>query len=1111
MRLFFSRILLYFNLLVFLSTSNYTASGQTDGRIHDQYRFRSLSIDQGLSHGRVISIEQDNYGIIWLGTVNGLNRYDGYELINYYTEENDPTTLPHNRIEEIFCDSRGILWIGTNGGLCTYNYGLDNFIQFEHDSLTEVIQEIHDITEDENGALWMASSTGLVYYNPETDKIRVIKNQPEDPVSLPNDDLTNVLIDSHGRIWTTMYRDGVAVIDLEVNEISVYRHNPDDSTSLNDNQIETMYMDSNGEIWLGAYDNGLNRYNENSNSFERYYPDRSVSGSGRIRAIFEDNTGGFWVGTQAGLYRFKKLEGTFFRYAFTDHPFSSLSHNSIQYALIDNQEGLWLGTFAGGVNYTNLNSSGFTLYEFSHLSNPYFINDKNVYCFAEDQNGNLWIGTEHGGLNHLTRNTGVFRYIVPNPGTENTLLSDNIKEIVVDDMYNLWIGTNRGGLTYYDIPNDKLINYTHDPDDPYSILHNDIYAICLDQSGNLWIGTREGICMKPFGEEIFIPKEIGGLEEASEDLGYIEKIVEDNFGGIWMGSPGISGIIYSDPMEESLSLLTTIGINTISEINDLQVDNQGFLWLALENSSIIKVLPDQKESVLYSPEDGIPSVPISSILDDNHGNIWISTNNGIYCLINLQNNPDSLSVKHYDRSYGLQSKQFILNSKMKSREGELFFGGISGFNSFLPEKVVENPYPPTVVFTNLRVNNNLVKVGEEVYGRVLLNEAISETDDIILNHKIKIFTIEFAGLHYMAPEKNQYAYIMEGYDEWTYVDASRRFATYSNLPPGKYVFRVRASNNSGKWVEEPINLAIRVKPPFWRTAWFFILVGIFITLLIIILMRFREQQLKHDKLVLESKIKEGEDELNKKKAEVEEQQKILEERDRSEKEIRFFNTGLAKFSEILSKDKENLNQLSQHIITKLVEYVDANIGGIYLLNDNDKENPMLELTGSYAYEDIDAKKSLLTREGQVGACFHSKETILMNDLPDEYMKITSGLGEVKPSFLALIPLKLDTEILGVIELASFKVIEDYKINFIEKLSENIYAVIANIRANKVVKEMYQQTQMQAEELQSQEEEMRQNMEEMMATQEEATRKEEILQEEIKKLKSDLARVKSKKK
>jgi ligand-binding sensor domain-containing protein len=1107
-RYYFNKIILI--LLLFCISS--IMLGQNEGRIHDQCRFRSLSIDQGLSNGRVISIEQDDFGIIWFGTVNGLNRYDGYDLINYFHIENDSTSLPDNRIEEIFCDSRGDLWIGTTGGLCKYNYGLNNFIQFQHDSLTVSIDGVNDITEDKTGGLWMATSSGLIYFNPANDNIKVYSNDPNDPASLPNDNLTNVLIDSDGKIWTTMYREGIAVLDPTDGNLSNYVNDPFDSTSLNDNRIETMYLDSNGEIWLGAYDNGLNRFDEQSNSFLRYYPDRTITGSGRIRAIFEDNSNNFWIGTQTGLFSFNRASGKFYRYAYADHPFSTLSHNSIQCALIDNQEGLWLGTFAGGVDYTNLNASGFTLYEFSHLRNPYFINDKNVYCFAEDRNGDLWIGTEHGGINHLSRNTGIFRYIVPNPGSKNTLLSDNIKEIVVDNHDNLWVGTNRGGLTYYNVANEKMTNYTHDPDDPYSILHNDIYAICLDTRDILWIGTREGICMKPAGENIFIPKEVNGIEGISSDIGYIEKIVEDHNGGIWMSSPGLSGIIHSEPMSESLLFINKIDTFEIEGINDLQIDNNGSLWMGFENGNLLRLNTDTRESRLYTQKDGLPLISIVGILDDPKGNIWISSNNGIYCILDLTNEPDSIEIKHYDKSNGLQSKQFILNSKMKSREGELFFGGISGFNSFFPEKVVENPYPPSVIFTNLRVNNNMVIVGEELYGRVILEEALAETREMTLHHKIKIFTIEFAGLHYMAPEKNQYAYIMEGYDEWTYVDASRRFATYSNLPPGKYVFKVKASNNSGKWVDEPISLAIRIKPPFWRTVWFFLIVGAVIILLVIVFIRWREQQLKHDKLALETKIKEGQDELNEKKSEVEKQQKILEEKEQSEKEIRFFNSGLAVFSEILSKEKEDVALLSQHIISKLVEYIEANIGGIYILNDIDKDNPVLELTGSYAYEkEIKAKKNLLTEEGQVGACYRSKETVIMKELPDDYMKIKSGLGEVNPRFLALIPIKLDTEILGVIELASFHVIEKYKINFIEKLSENIFSVIANIRANKIVKEMYQQTQMQAEELQSQEEEMRQNMEEMLATQEETTRKEELLQDEIKKLKTELATLKSKKK
>ena len=1086
---------------------------QLANRVHDQFRFKYITVDQELTNNMVISICQDGYGFIWFGSSSGLNRFDGYGLTNYFHDDNDSTTIPGNRIEIIFCDSGKKLWIGSHQGLCLYNYDNNSFVQFKHSSFPEGLGRINDMTEDKSGFLWMASWNGLIMYNPHNNTIQQYLHNTDDPFSLPHNNLTNIIMDKDDNPWIATYNQGIAKFDRKSGKFTRYGNNPDDPASISEDRIETIYRGQNGNLWFGTYNNGLNLYDPYTSGFKRYYPDYSVAGSGRVRAIFEDKKGNFWIGTQTGLYLFNRETNSFFRYAYTDHPFSTLSHNSIQCALIDNNEGLWLGTFAGGVSYTNLNPSGITLYEYSNLKSAYFLNDKSVYCFAEDAKGNIWIGTEQGGLNYLDRRTGLFTYYIPVPGDNKSLKSANIKDIKFDTNDNLWIATNQGGLSYFSTATKQFTNYLNDPDDATSIASNNVYDLYLEDNGNLWIGTLKGICLKTPDDKGFIRLALDPNTEGAdsvESFGYIETLVPDKKGILWGAGPGIPGILQVNPETRLLTVIHNIKSLILPAFSEIHCDTRGYLWFGIGDNSLIRLDPDDLNYTVIGPDAGFPEINITAILDDPEGNLWISSNNGLFCFFNLVTDQDTIQYKRYSRYEGLQSRQFILNSKMANREGELFFGGVNGFNSFIPSEVKENPYTPRLVFTDFKVNNKSVKVNEIVGGKRLLKKSILETKEIKINHRIKTFAIVFSGLHYVAPEQNRYAYKLEGFDDWTYVDASGRFASYSNLSPGKYVFMVKASNNSGIWNEEPISLAINVSPPFWRTIWFYLLIMVILAALIMYFIQWREKRLKEDKLILENKIREGEEELQTRKSEIEKQQKMLADKEKAEYEIRWYNEGMAKFSVILSKEKNNLNDLCRDFISNLTSYIEALLGGIYIVNNNDRDNVYLELEAGNVFDkEKHEHGKILPGEGLVGACFKSKEIVEITDVPDNYVKISSGLGEQKPSYLILLPVKYNVDIEGVIEIASFKKIEPYKIHFIEKLAEMLVPIVSSFKANTLIKDMFVRTQEQSEELQAQEEEMRQNMEEMRATQEENERIKEGLEQQIERLKQENQKLQSK--
>ncbi len=1102
------KILTFFSILVMI---NGPASGQLSGRIHDQLKFKHITVDQNLTNNMVISICQDSYGFIWFGTSGGLNKYDGYDLANYYHINGDSTTIPGDRIEIIFCDSRMTLWIGTHYGLCYYNYDQNSFVLFKHSLCPDGLGRINDITEDENGVLWIASWNGLIMYDPVNNVLQKYVHNADDLFSLPHDNLTNIAIDGDNNPWVSTYNQGIAKFDRKSGTFMTYSNDPDDPGSISENRIESIYRDRNQNLWFGTYNKGLNLLVHGTAGFKRYYPDSAITGSGRVRAFFEDKKNRFWIGTQTGLYLFNSQLGSFTRYAFTDHPFSALSHNSIQCALVDNNEGLWLGTFNGGVSYTNLNTAGITLYEYSNLKSPYFLNDKTVYCFAENAEGNIWVGTEQGGLNYLNRQTGLFTYFVPTAGSSNSMKSANIKDIVIDSNNELWIATNQGGLSNFNPATKQFTNYLNDPENANSLPSNNIYDLYLEENGNLWICTLNGICLKTPKDKGFIRLTADRTVERAdsvESFGYVEILVPDKNGLLWGAGPGIPGILQINPKDLTLTIIQKLGSLILPVFSEIYCDAYGYLWFGMEGNSIIRLNPADLSYILIGPDAGFPKINTMAILDDPEGNLWISSNDGLYCFYELTEHQDSIHYKRYSKYEGLQSRQFVLNSKMVSREGEFFFGGVNGFNSFIPSEVRENPYPPLLVFTDFRVNNRSVMVNEVVGGKRLLKKSILETREIKINHRIKLFSVGFSGLHYVAPEQNQYAYKLEGFDDWTTVNASSRFASYSNLKPGKYRFMVKASNNSGVWNEEPISLKIIVKPPFWRTIWFYLLVLVTLTTLVAYFINWREQRLRTDKLTLESKIRQGEEELTARKNEIEKHQKMLAEKEQAEFEGRWFNDGLAKFSEILSKEKSNLIKLCQDVISNLTSYVEAIQGALYIVNNNDHENIFLELAaGDIINTGNRENNAILPGEGLVGACFKSKEIMEIRDVPDNYFKISSGLGSLKPDYLLLLPIKFDTNIEGVIELASFKEIESYKIHFIEKLAEMIVPIIASFKANMLVEQMYARTREQSEELQAQEEELRQNMEEMRATQEESERVKVRLEKQIEALKQENQKLK----
>jgi ABC-type multidrug transport system fused ATPase/permease subunit len=447
----------------------------------------------------------------------------------------------------------------------------------------------------------------------------------------------------------------------------------------------------------------------------------------------------------------------------------------------------------------------------------------------------------------------------------------------------------------------------------------------------------------------------------------------------------------------------------------------------------------------------------------------------------------NLTFVNFDEGDGLQSNEFWHSAYYMNPEGMIFFGGANGFNAFNPKDIKPNPFLPMVVLTDLKLFNKSVKVGEKINNQIILTKPIYETQKIVLSHKNNAFTIEFAALHYTQPSKNKYSYILEGFDKkWNQVN-NQRSATYTTLSAGKYTFKVKGTNNDRVWSETEATLIIRVKPPWWKTWWFILILIGSISYLVYKFIQNRIDAEKRDKQILQAKIEEGESELKLQRDEIERHKMEILEKERAAMETNWYNKGMTMIMDIISQNSNDLNTMAVQFIKVLVDYLGVDVGAFYILNKPEHEAHYFEMIGSFAMSDIQSKMNVSVDEGYLGVCYKEKQKIIIDNLPKDYIILKSGLGHTSLKYLIFIPILLDKDLKGVIELAALEKLPDYKISLIDKLADNLASSIEIVHMNSRMKKMVDQLNEHMEEMNSQKEEMMQNLEEMKSTLEESDR------------------------
>jgi ligand-binding sensor domain-containing protein/signal transduction histidine kinase len=815
-------------------------------------QFNHITNVDGLSQSTVQAIIKDHYGFMWFGTQDGLNRYDGYNFKVYRHIPNDTNSLRRSHIMSLYEDRQGNLWVGTNNGaLSMFERKHEHFIHYKEatgDKPGLSQKTITAIYEDKQNNFWVGTYWKLNLLDRKTGRIEQFAYDKNDSTSISSDGITCIFEDSHNNLWIGT-NNGLNLMDRKTKRFKRFLL-AKDGNSLLDNTITAIHEDSKGRLWIGT-NNGLTTMDAATGKcikFQNNPNDQWSLYNNQIVAIEDDGNGSLWVGTKNSLELFDMATKKFIHHLNNPNLETTLNKSSNITSLYRDPQGiLWAGTYNGGINKYDKNLTSFDLYR----SNPYdylSLSFNVVTSFAENSDGNIWIGTAGGGLNLWQRSTNTFLRYNPDPANKNSLSSFSVLCLYQSQKTNyLWIGTYGSGIDRYDIKSNTFKHYSkgNDPDQ----LNNDaVYAIYEDSKGNVWIGTNgggvnvlnqsTGIITK-YKNDPNDPHSIGG--------DYIRCFYEDRSGNIWVGSSG--GVSVFDP---STKKYTTYNQNNIDLESDVILciyqDKKGNMWVGSLGGGLVKLDPQTKRTVYYTTNEGLPDNTINSITEDDKGYLWLSTNNGI-----TRFDPDKGMFKNMSLDNGLQSFEFSLGACLKLKSGEILFGGVNGFNALHPGNVIRNEIAPPVVISDLKIFNKSILATQEASP---LKEEISRTKEITLSYDQSIISLDFAALNYTAPKKNQYAYMLEGFDKkWIYC-GNNRTATYTNLDPGTYIFHVKASNNDGLWNERGTSIRIVITPPFWQTWWFRLLALAFFTTGVYVFIKFRMKAIHKQKLLLEQLVQE---------------------------------------------------------------------------------------------------------------------------------------------------------------------------------------------------------------------------------------------------------------
>jgi len=773
-------------------------------------RFEQFSLEEGLSQSSVNVILQDRLGFLWFGTQDGLNRYDGYSFKIYKPDVDDPNSLSDRWVTSLTEDRFGYLWIGTRlGGLNRYNPVTGKFKHFTHDN-TDVESlgnnQISTLLADEEG-LWIGTDFGLDFYNYETEKFSHYRASSDDPFSLSSNLVSTIFKDSSSTLWVGTKNAGVNIYNENKNSFQAFKYSEDVATSLSNNRVFSIAEGKSGTLWVGTA-NGINRFEVAGKYFTRFNnseddPD-SLAGNS-VDTIYKDRSGGLWIGTNNGLDRLNEIDGKFTHYQNQVGVSNTLSNNSINSIYEDNSNVLWVGTEGGGVDKYNRQQDKFIYYR-HNPDDPNSLSGNLIFPITVDAKGIVWIGTNRG-LDRFDPAANQFTHFQHDITNEHSLGSDDVIALHMDHKGVLWVGMIQG-LDQLDPITGIFTHIQLDALNPNSISNTPIYAIYEDPAGNIWLGSGRGLYVYNDLDKSFTPYETEQIDSSGFAGDQIDVIFEDNKHNYWVGSLN-DGLKRIDPHKDGIIQykydaddITSIGNDSITSITQ---DKNGTLWVGTFGGGLNRYNPETDSFTRFTEKNGLPNDVIYGMLEDDSSNLWISTNFGL-----SRFNTKSMAFRNFTASDGLQSNEFNQNAFAKDQKGKLYFGGINGLNIFLPKEIKDFPQPPNLALTSITLDGAPLNS----------NRTTEYLQEITLAWPQNSFEFEFAALAYGQPAKNQYSYILKGFDtDWQNI-GSQRNGRYTNLPGGSYTLILRGSNSDGIWNEQGQSIKVTIIPPFWETWWF---------------------------------------------------------------------------------------------------------------------------------------------------------------------------------------------------------------------------------------------------------------------------------------------------
>jgi ligand-binding sensor domain-containing protein/signal transduction histidine kinase len=1006
-------------------------------------RFEHVGLDEGLSQESVLTILQDHDGFMWFGSQAGLNRFDGYRNRVFRNDPNDPGSLADNFVRASYEDAQGRLWFGTRGGLVRFDEATQRFARYPLSRRSDGVARngaVNAIKGDGKGGLWVGTGDGLVHLDPDSGQFRSLYRDARVKGTLSDERVNALAVDARGGLWVGT---GVGIDYLAPGSGRFEHVDVGPRADSKRNNVVALSIDAQDTLWVGT-GAGLEAWHLGDGPPRR---ERVSIGAGmeeaRIRTLYHDSGNNLWVGTDLDGLRWRDpTSGRFV--AYTSQPLDrhALSDNQVSAIWVDRTGTLWVGTMFGGVNRADLASGGFR--RFAYLPGGSVDGSaRKVKAIAPGPGSTLWLGTVGAGLLHLDTASG-HTTLERNDPRDPASLPDDAIVTLLRGRGRLWVGSP-SGLSWRD---DASGRFTRVPLGG-NAAGNYVQRLAASRDGNVWAVTLGGLFMLgPDGRVLDAWRhDPGDPSSLGENYGYAA--LEDRQGAIWVGTE--NGL---DRLDRKTGKFVhfrrdprVAGSLVHNRIADLYESARGDIWVGTAGglARIERGAGGQVSFKAFSVNPGREQLPVGAILEDAHGNIWASTTGGI-----TRVEPDTGRSKSYGAKDGLLDGTYFIGSAVRGADGELHFGGGNGMTSFDPDAIRDNPYAPVVVITDFWVFNRPRP----------LDGGPDAARAVELGYRDSVFTLEFAALHYADPQSNRYAYRLRGFDQdWTEADASKRFATYTNLDPGNYLFEVRAANKDGIWSEKPAQLAITITPPYWRTWWFRLLATAIVLGGAALVYRLRVRVLVRQTERLERQVGARTAELvlqkdraERRKQEAEAQKEAVEQARRN----------IALLSEIGRELTANLDSeaIMANVYGQVRRLMDARLFAIGVARPGGRlDYPYVVEDGCRA-EGEHAWPDAVRRLGE--QCLASGEDILIGDLAQE-AAIHLGAGaasageaapDLVPRSLLFVPIVVGTRVLGVISVQSWRAgaYQNVQLDMLSTLASYVGVALDNADAYRQLKE-----------------------------------------------------------